>query len=153
MELGSYAVALVALAVLGWLAFLIATSLRGRGRLEVPPNLAPFQTDEELESKRLERWQVSAVVFSGILALSLPIYFVSEQNRQEGFVEEFSVGEFPLGRDAPFPFVFQLPTELQGRDFVNVRIASDDWIFSSIQNQGPRRLERSSSIRRTWTLN
>jgi mono/diheme cytochrome c family protein len=29
------------------------------------------------------------VVLSGILALSLPIYFISEQSRQDGFVEEF----------------------------------------------------------------
>ncbi len=89
MESSTIVITVAALAAIGWLAFLVANSLRGRSREEIAPNLAPGITDDTLESKRLDKTLASAVVLSGILALSLPIYFVSEQSRQEGFVEEF----------------------------------------------------------------
>ncbi len=89
METKTIVVTVAALAAIAWLAFLVANSMRGRGKIEVAPNLAPGITDDTLESKRLDKTLASAVVLSAILALSLPIYFVSEQNRQEAFVEEF----------------------------------------------------------------
>lgn len=89
METSTIVITVAALAAIAWLAFLVANSMRGRGKEEVAPNLAPGITDDTLESKRLDKTLASAVVLSGILALSLPIYFVSEQNRQDGFVEEF----------------------------------------------------------------
>lgn len=89
MESSTIVITVAALAAIGWLAFLVANSIRGRGREEVAPNLAPGITDDTLESKRLDKTLASAVVLSGILAISLPIYFVTEQSRQDGFVEEF----------------------------------------------------------------
>ena len=89
MEINTIVTTVAALAAIAWLAFLVANSIRGRGKEEVAPNLAPGITDDTLESKRLDKTLASAVVLSGILALSLPIYFISEQNRQDGFVEEF----------------------------------------------------------------
>ena len=89
MDSSTIVITVAALAAIAWLAFLVSNSLRGRGREEIAPNLAPGITDDRLESKRLDKTLASAVVLSGILALSLPIYFVSEQSRQEGFVEEF----------------------------------------------------------------
>jgi mono/diheme cytochrome c family protein len=83
----------------------VANSLRGRGKEEVPQNLAPGITDDRLESKRLDKTLASAVVLSGILALSLPIYFVGEQSRQDGFVEEFD--EVALERGAHLYEEFQ----------------------------------------------
>ncbi|MDH3261866.1 MAG: c-type cytochrome [Acidimicrobiia bacterium] len=89
MEISTIVITVAALAAIAWLAFLVANSMRGRGKEEVAPNLAPGITDDTLESKRLDKTLASAVVLSGILALSLPIYFVGEQSRQDGFVEEF----------------------------------------------------------------
>ncbi|HSL24979.1 MAG TPA: cytochrome c [Acidimicrobiia bacterium] len=83
----------ITLAVVGgiaWLAFLGVSALRTRGREEIPPNLAPGRTDEELETRRLERFQQAAVLFSGFLAVGLPLYFLGETQRQEGFVEQFA---------------------------------------------------------------
>jgi mono/diheme cytochrome c family protein len=38
----------------------------------------------------LERVQQGAVLFAGFLAVSLPLYYLGETQRQEGFVEQFS---------------------------------------------------------------
>ncbi len=89
MPLNSVVVTLVALAAIAWLAFLVASGVRGRGREEVAPNASPFRTDDQLETRRLEKVQASAVVLSAFLALSLPIYYLTESNRQEDFVEQF----------------------------------------------------------------
>lgn len=105
MEFSTIVITVAALAAIAWLAFLVANSIRGRGKEEVAPNLAPGITDDTLESKRLDKTLASAVVLSGILALSLPIYFISEQNRQEGFVEEFD--EVALERGAHLYEEFQ----------------------------------------------
>ena len=78
MDTAGIVITVVALGAIAWLAFLVASSIRGRGREEVPPNLAPGITDDTLESKRLDRTLASAVVLSGVLALSLPIYVLSE---------------------------------------------------------------------------
>ena len=97
MEFSTVVITVAALAAIAWLAFLVANSIRGRGKEEVAPNLAPGITDDTLESKRLDKTLASAVVLSAILALSLPIYFVSEENRQEGFVEEFDEAALERG--------------------------------------------------------
>ncbi|MGH8957187.1 MAG: cytochrome c [Acidimicrobiia bacterium] len=83
----------ITLAVIGgvaWLAFLGVSALRSRGKEEIPPNQASGRTDEELETRRLERVQQGAVLFAGFLAVSLPLYFLGEGARQESFVEQFS---------------------------------------------------------------
>jgi len=105
VESSTIVITVAALAAIAWLAFLVANSLRGRGKEEVPPNLASGITDDRLESKRLDKTLASAVVLSGILALSLPIYFVGEQSRQDGFVEEFD--EVALERGAHLYEEFQ----------------------------------------------
>ncbi len=105
MDTGGVVITVVALGAIAWLAFLVANSIRGRGKEEVAPNVAPGITDDTLEAKRLDRTLASAVVLSGILALSLPIYFLSEQNRQDGFVEEFH--EVALERGAHLYEEFQ----------------------------------------------
>jgi mono/diheme cytochrome c family protein len=90
-------ITVAALAAIAWFAFLVSNSLRGRGAGEVAPNQSPGPSNQHLESKRLDRALASAVVLSGILALSLPIYFASEENRQEGFVEEFDEAALERG--------------------------------------------------------
>ncbi|MDH3249139.1 MAG: cytochrome c [Acidimicrobiia bacterium] len=86
----SIVITIVVLAAIAWVSYLAVSALRSRGSEEVAANLAPGTTDDEMETKRLEGIQLSAVVLSGILAVSIPVYYLTETNRQEGFVEEFS---------------------------------------------------------------
>jgi mono/diheme cytochrome c family protein len=108
-----------------WLGLMLVSALRNRGGAEeISPNLKPGFDDQRLETRRLEGGQKAAIAFSAFLAISLPLYFLSENSRQEGFVEEFSeasvvrgehlVEEFgcftchgPLGSGGSAPFVEQ----------------------------------------------
>lgn len=79
----------VAVAALAWIAVLFASSVRGTDE-EVAPNLSPFVSNEELETVRMERVLGVAVVLVGFLAVSLPLYFLTETNRQAGFEDAFA---------------------------------------------------------------
>lgn len=85
----SIVITIVILAAIAWVMYLGLSALRRRGPEEIPANLAPGTTDDILETKRLESTQLAAVVLSGFMAVLLPIYYLTETNRQEGFVEEF----------------------------------------------------------------
>jgi mono/diheme cytochrome c family protein len=81
-----------------WLGVLLVSALRNRGGAEeVAPNLKPGIDDQRLETRRLETGQKAAIAFSAFLAISLPLYFLGETNRQEGFVEEFSTEQIDRG--------------------------------------------------------
>lgn len=83
-------IVLAVVAGITWLGVLLVSALRNRGGAEeVPPNLKPGIDDQQLETRRLEGGQKAAIVFSAFLAVSLPLYFLGETSRQEGFVEEF----------------------------------------------------------------
>ncbi len=86
----SVVITLVVIAAVAWLAFLGVSALRSRGPEEVPSNLAPGESDDVMETRRLERSQQAAVLLSAFLAIGLPLYYLGETNRQEGFVEQFS---------------------------------------------------------------
>jgi len=79
----------IAVAALAWIAVLVASSVRGTDE-EVSPNLSPFLSNEELETVRMERVLGVAVVLAGFLAVSLPLYFLTETNRQAHFEEAFA---------------------------------------------------------------
>jgi len=93
-------ITVVAVIAIGWLVFLGVGALRSRGPEEVSPNLAPGMTDDHLETGRIERYQQAAVLFSAFLALSLPLYFLYEPGRQEGFVDEFHEQNVERGKVA-----------------------------------------------------
>ena len=95
----SIVITIVILAAIAWVAYLGISALRSRGSEEVASNLAPGTTNDELETRRLEGIQLSAVVLSGILAVSIPVYYLTETNRQEGFVEEFHHTEVERGHE------------------------------------------------------
>ncbi|HUO46350.1 MAG TPA: c-type cytochrome [Acidimicrobiia bacterium] len=83
----------ITLAVIGgvaWLTFLGVSALRARGKEEVAPNLALGRTDEELETRRLERVQQAAVLLSAFMAVGLPLYYLGEEERQVSFVDQFN---------------------------------------------------------------
>jgi mono/diheme cytochrome c family protein len=81
-----------------WLGLMLISALRNRGGVEeVAPNLKPGIDDQHLETRRLEGGQKAAIVFSAFLAISLPLYFLGENSRQEGFVEEFAEASIERG--------------------------------------------------------
>lgn len=82
-------IVVAALVAIGWLAFLVANGLRGRSQDAVAPNLSLYKTDDELENRRLDRVLGVSVILSAFLAVSLPVYYLGERNRQESFVVEF----------------------------------------------------------------
>lgn len=87
--MSSMVIVVVALGAFGWLALLVGSGMRGRGKVEVPPNLEPFKTDDELENRRLDQVLSVAVILSVALAISLPVYWAGERGRQESFVDQF----------------------------------------------------------------
>ena len=92
-------VTIVALGAIGWFAYLVGSGSRRDRRDPVPANLSVSQTDDELETKRLDRALAGAVVTAGFLTLAMPIYYLSELDRQEGFVEEFSHASLERGHE------------------------------------------------------
>ena len=84
-----------------WLGIMLVAAFRNRGGAEeVPPNLQPGIDDQQLETKRLETGQKYAIGFAAFLAVSLPLYFLGEPARQEGFVEEFDEASIERGEHA-----------------------------------------------------
>jgi mono/diheme cytochrome c family protein len=89
---------LAVVAGIAWLGIMLVSALRNRGGAEeVSPNLKPGIDDQTLETKRLEGGQKAAIAFSAFLAISLPLYFLGEDSRQQGFVEEFAEGSVERG--------------------------------------------------------
>jgi mono/diheme cytochrome c family protein len=80
-----------------WLGLVVVSALRNRGTEEIAPNLQPGTNDQQMETRRLETGQKVAIAASAFLAISLPLYFLSEQTRQEGFVEEFEEASIERG--------------------------------------------------------
>lgn len=81
-----------------WLGLMLVAALRNRGGAEdVSQNLKPGIDDQQLETRRLEGGQKAAIAFSAFLAISLPLYFLGEPARQEGFVEEFDEAQIERG--------------------------------------------------------
>ncbi len=80
-----------------WLGVLFVSAIRNKGGEEVPRNLRPGINDEVLETRRLENGQKFAIAMSAFLAVSLPLYFLGEPARQEGFVEEFATASEERG--------------------------------------------------------
>ncbi len=90
-------VTIVALGAIGWFAYLVGSGSRRGQKDPVPPNLSAAATDDEMETNRLDRTLVAAVVTAGFLTLAMPVYYLGELDRQEGFVEEFSEGSLERG--------------------------------------------------------
>lgn len=87
--MSSVVLIVIGVAAIAWLALLVAASVRG-GDEEVAPNLAPWLSNEELETRRLDRVLGVSVVLVGFLAVALPIYFLGETDRQARFEETFA---------------------------------------------------------------
>ena len=67
---------------------------RGRAEvwaeLELAPNRKPYYDDEVLEGRVLDRALTWGLILLGVIALTLPLYWLNEPGRQEGAVEDFN---------------------------------------------------------------
>jgi len=63
-------------------------TLRGR-EPAAAPNLTPYYDDDVMEGVKLERVLGWALVFSAVIAASLPIYWLVEPTRQESMTKQF----------------------------------------------------------------
>jgi mono/diheme cytochrome c family protein len=97
MSLGPVAVAIAVAFLLLGLAYLVNSGRGVRPGREVPPNLAPYLTDEELETTRLNKTLSAALFLSVSLAVALPVYFLTESGRQEDFTEMFEEEAIHIG--------------------------------------------------------
>jgi mono/diheme cytochrome c family protein len=90
------AVALVVFLVViaGWVAFLIATNRKAKpeigAEIELAANRKPYLDDEQLEGPRLERVLLWGVLSLMVIGVGLPLYWVTEPNRQAGAKEYFA---------------------------------------------------------------
>tara|TARA_B100000927_G_C16454322_1_gene465186 strand:- start:432 stop:1856 length:1425 start_codon:yes stop_codon:yes gene_type:complete len=86
----SLSITLIALGIIAALAFFTASGFRGSGKVnDYAPNLTKYRTDDDLETKTLDRTLTVAVLIASLLTIMIPLYYLGEQDRQEGFVEEF----------------------------------------------------------------
>jgi mono/diheme cytochrome c family protein len=76
------------LAMAGFVVWSII-SLRRNPEREEPRNIAEFLPDEDLEGRRLERVLGWALMFTLVIAVALPVYFVAEPFRQESMEDTY----------------------------------------------------------------
>ncbi len=80
------------------LALLSLALASARGRRATPPaNKTEFYNDAVLEGPRLERVLGAAVLFSAVLAASLPVYWLIEPNRQDKMSNDFLADSIDRG--------------------------------------------------------
>jgi mono/diheme cytochrome c family protein len=82
MDLGAATLALAVLAFIAWLTYVLTRGPARPSPEPAPPNLEPYLTDDDLETNRLNRILIAALVTSGILAVVMPIYYLNESGRQ-----------------------------------------------------------------------
>ena len=98
--LGSVVLTIAVVIFLGWIGYLVINSRRKtRPPEEAPPNQEFFMDDEGLENNRLTRVLTAAVIAAGVLAIVMPIYFVSETSRQEAAAEEINEDYIHFGEE------------------------------------------------------
>ena len=86
----SLSITLIALGIIAALAFFTASGFRGSGKVaDYAPNLTKYRTDDDLETRTLDRTLTVAVIIASLLTIMIPLYYLGEQERQQGFVEEF----------------------------------------------------------------
>ncbi|WP_420435256.1 c-type cytochrome [Candidatus Poriferisocius sp.] len=85
--------AIAVVAIVGFAIYLIYNVMwAGRGEkgseLELAPNRKPYLSDEELETSKLDLALVSGLVTLVIIGVALPLYWLGEPGRQQGYVDD-----------------------------------------------------------------
>lgn len=97
----------VAVLLIGAFAVAVLVNMRkGRAEvgseLELAPNRKPYMDDDELETKRLDRTLLLGLVTLGVIAITLPLYWLAEPGRQTGAVANFESQFIARGKDIYF---------------------------------------------------
>ncbi len=84
--------AIAVIAIVGFAIYLIYNVLwAGReekgSELELAPNRKPYLSDQELETTKLDRTLIGGLVTLVIIGVALPLYWLGEPGRQEGYVD------------------------------------------------------------------
>ena len=79
----------VVVAAIGGFIIWRVVSLRRNPEPRAPLNLAPGLPDEDLEGRKLERVLGWALLFTLVLAVALPVYFIFEPSRQVSASDTF----------------------------------------------------------------
>lgn len=88
--LNTTAVAWVIFAVVavGWITYYVLNNKSARAELgseqELAPNRKPYYDDDDMEGRRLERFQLLAVLLLVTMVIGLPVYWILEPDRQVG---------------------------------------------------------------------
>jgi len=82
---------ILAIVLIGFLFYLLFNLLESRGEvgseIELAANRKPYHDDDVLETTMLDRSLMSALVLLAIIGLALPLYWLGEPGRQEGYVD------------------------------------------------------------------
>lgn len=70
-----------------------------RQKPAVPANLTPYYDDATMEGPKLERFLGAAVLFSAVLAASLPVYWLLEPTRMSGMDSDFLADSVERGKE------------------------------------------------------
>jgi cytochrome c553 len=97
-------------AVALWALFLMRNRMEQKpgALLGIPHAMRPGSPDSVLEGPRLERIQIAGVLFTLVLAIFIPLYWLPEANRQAAFQERFDEESLHRGQ-----LIFQAPPELE----------------------------------------
>jgi mono/diheme cytochrome c family protein len=86
--------------VVALVVFAAAAAVAARRRPPAPAaNLVPYYDDDVLEGPKLERVLGACVIFSAVLAASLPLYWLIEPTRQETMNEDFLADSIQRGKE------------------------------------------------------
>jgi len=84
---------IVVLLLIGFVVYIVANVRAGReetgSEIELAPNRKPYLSDEELETRKLDRTLRWALVLLIIVAVGLPLYWLAEPSRMSGAEENF----------------------------------------------------------------
>jgi mono/diheme cytochrome c family protein len=79
--------AIAIVAIVAWLVYIFTTTHRTAepgAEIELAPNRRPYLEDDAMEGPRLDRFLMWALIFLGVLAVGLPLYWLREPSRQAG---------------------------------------------------------------------
>jgi len=79
--------AIAAVALVAWLVYIFTTTRRTAepgSEIELAPNRRPYLDDDAMEGPRLDRFLMWSLLFLGVLAVGLPLYWLREPSRQAG---------------------------------------------------------------------
>jgi mono/diheme cytochrome c family protein len=86
-------IAIFIIAILGWAVYVLLENRRSTPQIVdsflSAPNRKEAPDDEVFEGPRLDRWLGWALIGISLTAISLPLYWLNEQNRQTGAIRGF----------------------------------------------------------------